>query len=98
MTMKIIEKKGRVICSWSRSKEPDLTWRKVREFCLNKIDEIKKSEEAKRIESYRVVITELQRQIDNFDKRLAKYSRMASSIKDTDKDIDTPFASTEEAT
>lgn len=38
--MKIVMKKGSLVVTYNSNKDKDLTWRKVKEFCKQKLNEI----------------------------------------------------------
>lgn len=89
--MTIIEKKTHVTVKWSKAKEADLTWRKVRKYCDEQIEKLDNSNEAHEVEVYKIIISMLQAKIEKFEKKKIKYMRMRNAIKLTDADIDTPF-------
>lgn len=89
--MRIVEKRGTLTVQYSRIKNPDLTWRKVREWCYSQLEKIDSSKEASEIVSIKEVVNLLTKKIDNFEARRSKYVRMINTIKDSDPDIDRPF-------
>lgn len=91
--MKIVDRKGVLTVSWSPSKDKGLTWRKVKEYCQQKIKDLENSKEAKEIEHYKAVVSFLNRKIHNFNKRLLLHKKMDASISLDEKDIDVPFVS-----
>ena len=89
--MKIENKKGSLIVKYNRNKDKDLTWRKVKEFCKTKLDEMDNSKEHEEIVAINTTIMILQHKVDLFNKRHDLYQKMYNSIKDTDEDLDIPF-------
>lgn len=86
--MRIVEKKGRLFCVYNKNKEKDLTWRKVRDLCNEKIKAMRISERAKKVEHFKVVISYLQSYINSYENELNRYTLFASLIKDDDEDMD----------
>lgn len=89
--MRIIEQKGKLVVSWKRSTESDLTWRKVREYCLSEVEKIDNSKEAQEVAAIEQTIKILQHKVDLFHQKRNRFKNMASRIHDTDDDIDIPF-------
>jgi hypothetical protein len=95
--MKIKEKGKKLIVTWSRSTEKDLTWRKVREHCLAEVEKINNSKEAQEVKAIEQTIKILQHKVDLFYQKRNRFKAMADRIRDTDSDLDIPFGKVEEA-
>ena len=91
--MKIVDRKGIPTVNWSPSKDNGLTWRKVKEYCQQKIKDLENSKEFQEIQHYVATVSFLKRKIDNYNKRLLLYKRVYDAISLDDKDIDVPFVS-----
>ena len=89
--MKIVEKNKKVIVTYNKTKEKDLTWRKVKAYCKEKLEELNSSKEHEEIVAIKKTIEILQHKVDLFENKRAKYQRMYNLIHETDNDIDTPF-------
>lgn len=89
--MKIVEKGKQIIVTYNKTKDKDLTWRKVKAHCKEKLEELDNSKEHEEIVAIKKTIEILQHKVDLFENKRAKYQRMYDSIHDTDKDIDIPF-------
>ena len=93
--MKLVDEKGKIVVIYNREKEKNLTWRKVKEFCKQKLNEIDNSKERDEIVAINTTIMILQHKVDLFNKKRDLYRRMYDSIKDSDTDLDIPFVKEE---
>lgn len=91
--MKISEKNNSFIVTWSREKDGEVTWRKVKEYCEKEIAKIESSDEAKEIEHIKAVIKVLNHRVDLYNNKLARYRGMSATISLNDPRIDEPFKS-----
>lgn len=89
--MKIVEKNKRLIVNYNKIKDKDLTWRKVKAHCEEKLKELDSSKEHEEIVSIKKTIEILQHKVDLFENKRSKYQRMYNSIHENDNDIDMPF-------
>lgn len=89
--MKIVEKNKKIIVKYSKIKEKDLTWRKVKAHCEEKLKELDSSKEHEEIVAIKKTVEILQHKVDLFENKRAIYQRMYNMIHDTDDDIDAPF-------
>lgn len=93
--MKLKEKNNSYVVVWSRTKEPDLTWRKVKDWCKAELEKIDSSKEAKEIEAIRTTIEILKHKVKLFEEKRKRYEGMYYSISLSDPDIDKPFGTKE---
>lgn len=89
--MRIINKKHNYTCKYNKEEGKTLTWRKVKEYCNKKIEQLKNSKQADEIKAYETTIRKLQKIVNSFYSQIQLYQGMADAIRDTDKNIDTPF-------
>lgn len=89
--MKIVKKNKKIIVTYNKTKEKDLTWRKVKAHCEEKLKELDSSKEHEEVIAIKKTIEILQHKVDLFENKRDRYQRMYNSIRDTDKDIDIPF-------
>jgi len=94
--MRIIRKKHKYTCTYNKEEGKTLTWRKVKEYCNQKIEKLKSSKQAEEIKAYEATIKKLQKTINAFYSQIQLYQSMANAINDTDRNIDTPFVESNE--
>ena len=89
--MKIVKKKHSIVVVWGKKKDKGITWRKVKEHCQIKMQEMMNSEEKKKVDACKIAISLLQSRVKAFETRYENYRTMYNSIHETDSNIDTPF-------
>ena len=89
--MRIIRTKKGFTVKYSKTKDTYLTWRKVKQYCENKVVEISQSKEAEEIKAIKCVIDILEKKVKSYNSKIALYKGMANTISETDPDIDKPF-------
>ena len=89
--MKITEKKNTIVVVWGKKTDKGITWRKVKEHCQTKMQEMMHSEEKKKVDACKIAISLLQSRVKAFETRYENYRTTYNSIHETDSNIDTPF-------